>query len=88
MALAILQSSQPVPVVACRFGLTRGTLPDTRPPIAEQRRTDSQVCRGGFDGGLQIAAHAGLDHRGIRPDLAYGGRADPQPRERVSRRHG
>src|SRR6266567_1843550 len=88
MALAILQSSQPVPVFAGRFGLTRGTLPDTRPAIAEQRRTDSQVCRAGFDGGLEIAAHAGRDHGRARPDRAHGGGADQQPRERAGRPHG
>src|SRR6266568_4652716 len=88
MALAILQSSQPVPVFASRFGLTRGTLPDTRPAIAEQRRTDSQVCRAGFDGGLEIAAHAGRDHGRARPDRAHGGGADQQPRERAGRPHG
>src|SRR5947209_7145398 len=77
MALAILQSSQPVPVFASRFGFTRGTLPDTWPAIAEQRRTDSQVCRTGFDRGLEIAAHAGRDHRGGRTDLAHRGRGRP-----------
>src|SRR6185437_1663259 len=67
---------------------TRGTLPDTRPAIAEQRRTDSEVCRAGLDGGLEIAAHPGRNHRGAWPDPAHGGRAGQQPRERVGGLHG
>ena len=87
MALAILQSSHPVPVFASRFGFTRGTLPDTGPAIAEQRRTNSQVCRAGLDRGLKIPAHTGRDHRGGGPHRAHGRGAVEQPCERRGGRH-
>src|SRR5580693_5129071 len=87
MALAILQSSQPVPVVASHSGSTLGTLPDTSPPIAEQRRTDSHVCRAGRNCRLQVTAHPGRNHRGGRPDGAHGRGVVAQPGEGVSGRH-
>src|ERR1700761_9331796 len=83
-------TANPLPHAAvprAHLRLTRGTLHDRSLSIAEQRRTNSQVCRTSFYGFFQITAHTRGNHRGVRPDGPDRSRAGRQSGEGLGGGH-